>query len=340
MNLKVIHLITTYYEKFKKFMKENIFFFLTLLLIVFLFHFELPYVIYTPGGAIDLSERVSVENGYSSEGSFSMAYVSMVRGSIPFLLLSYVIPDWDIVPTEYLKSENESLDEMIEADQISLIQAQNHAVYAAYKLAGKEVVVTKQIQHLVYISEDADTDLELFDQILEIHHQKIENLDSIRQIVSKMQVGDEVEILIVRDGKEMTKHAKVYETSDGLKLGISITTTFEYDTDPDVSITFKKTESGPSGGFMTSLSIYNSLVSEDITKGRKIIGTGTIDEDGTVGGIGGVKYKLLGAVRKKADIFLVPSENYEEARQVQEERNLPIQLISVDSLQDAIEKLK
>ena len=58
----------------------------------------------------------------------------------------------------------------------------------------------------------------------------------------------------------------------------------------------------------------NNLTEEDITKGKKIVGTGTIEEDGSVGSIGGVKYKLNGAVRQKADIFLVPAgENYEEA---------------------------
>ena len=53
---------------------------------------------------------------------------------------------------------------------------------------------------------------------------------------------------------------------------------------------------------MLTLAIYNSLVDKDITKGKKVVGTGTIEEDGSVGSIGGVKYKLNGAVRQKADV--------------------------------------
>ena len=102
----------------------------------------------------------------------------------------------------------------------------------------------------------------------------------------------------------------------------------------------KTTESGPSGGLMMSLALYNSLVSEDITKGRTIIGTGTIDIDGNVGAIGGVRYKLIGAVKKKAEIFLVPEENYEEALEVKTEKNYDIRLISVKTLQEAIDALK
>ena len=79
---------------------------------------------------------------------------------------------------------------------------------------------------------------------------------------------------------------------------------------------------------------------EDITKGKKIIGTGTISIDGTVGEIGGIRYKLIGAVHQKADVFLVPEENYEEAVQVKNEKGYDIRLISVSTLEEAVNELK
>ena len=90
---------------------------------------------------------------------------------------------------------------------------------------------------------------------------------------------------------------------------------------------------------MLSLAIYNSLVEEDITGGKKIVGTGTIDADGNVGAIGGVKYKIAAAVKAKADLFLVPSDNYEEAKEVVEKHNYKIKLISVSTFDEAIDKL-
>lgn len=317
-------------------MKENWKFLLSLILVIFLFTFEFPYVIYTPGGAIDLKERIEVENGYESEGSLSMAYVSMIKGNLPFLLFSYLMPNWDIVSTDRIKNENESLDEMIKADQISLIQAQNNAVYAAFSLAHKEVNVLSQTNHLVYISEEADTNLKLFDEIISMNGKEIDDLDRVREIVENLHVKDRVSFLVKRNGKELERYATVYSTSDGLKVGISISTTYEYETDPSVSFVSKSSESGPSGGLMNALAIYNALVEEDITKGKKIIGTGTIERDGTVGDIGGVKYKLLGASRKKADIFLVPEKNYDEAIQVKNDQDLDIRIISVRTLEEAI----
>lgn len=320
-------------------MKENLVFLMAVIGIVFLFHFELPYVIYKPGGAIDLSDRVVVEEGFEASGSLSMAYVSMIRGNIPFLLFSYLMPNWDIVSTDELKPENETLDEMIRADQISLLSAQNNAIISAYSLASKEVKVKSSIHHIVYISENAHTDLQLFDELQKINGQEITSLDDVANIVSNYHEGDVLMLEVKHDGEVLAREATVYQSTDGLKIGISLTTTYELETDPNISISSKSSESGPSGGLMTSLAIYNGLVEEDITKGRTIIGTGTISSNGEVGEIGGVKYKVLGAIKKKADIFLVPEGNYQEAIEVKNKENSDIRIISVKSLKDAIEAL-
>ncbi len=88
-----------------------------------------------------------------------------------------------------------------------------------------------------------------------------------------------------------------------------------------------------------SLSIYNQLVEEDITGGKKIVGTGTIDIEGNVGEIGGVKYKLIGAVKNDAEIFMCPEENYEEAVSVAEDKGYDITIVSVAMFEEAIKKL-
>ena len=91
---------------------------------------------------------------------------------------------------------------------------------------------------------------------------------------------------------------------------------------------------------MTSLEVYNAVTKKDITKGRKIMGTGTISLDGEVGEIGGIKYKLLGASKKGADIFICPKENYKEAMKVKSEHNLKIKIYGVSTFDEAVSKLK
>ena len=327
-------------HKIKAFWVENYKFLLAIVLIFALFMIDLPYKIYAPGGMVDLSERVSVEEGQEYDGTLGMAYVSMVKGSIPYLLLSYVIPDWDIVPESELKLENETMEEKIEADKIATIQSVDSAIIAAYKEAGNPVEVKKENVHITYIDEQANTDLEMLDIVKSVNGEVVSSTEELKSLIESYEPGDVVTFQVERDGEERECHATLYDTEDGVKVGISLTVTYNYEEEPEASITMKQSESGPSGGLMMSLAIYNSLVSEDITKGRTVVGTGTIDIDGNVGEIGGVKYKLIGAEKKDADVFLVPSENYEEAVEVAEEKNYDITILSVDTLSDAIAQLE
>ncbi|AGL18798.1 PDZ domain-containing protein [Actinoplanes sp. N902-109] len=70
---------------------------------------------------------------------------------------------------------------------------------------------------------------------------------------------------------------------------------------------------GPSAGLMFTLGIIDKLTPADLTGGRIIAGTGTIDDAGTVGRIGGIPQKLLGAKAAGAQLFLVPAGNCAEA---------------------------
>ena len=124
-------------------------------------------------------------------------------------------------------------------------------------------------------------------------------------------------------------------------MGIILVTINEYKTNPKIKVNIDDNESGSSGGLVMALAIYNSLIEEDITKGLTIVGTGTIDEEGNIGTIGGVKYKLKNAESEKADLFLVPKgDNYKEAIKIKKEKNYNIKIIPIGTFDEAIEFLK
>jgi PDZ domain-containing protein len=74
---------------------------------------------------------------------------------------------------------------------------------------------------------------------------------------------------------------------------------------------------GPSAGLLFSLGIVDLLNGDgaggDLTGGRVIAGTGTIDADGTVGSVGGVPLKTRAAARDGATVFLVPRAECSDA---------------------------
>ena len=84
-----------------------------------------------------------------------------------------------------------------------------------------------------------------------------------------------------------------------------------YDFPFDVSVRLGDDIGGPSAGLMFSLGVYDTLTPGSLTGGNDVAGTGTIDERGRVGPIGGIQQKIVAAADAGAKIFLVPPANCE-----------------------------
>lgn len=327
------------YEKVKEFIVLNYKFLIIWGIIIFLFFYELPYVIYTPGGVVNLENRISVTDGYESSGSLNMSYVSLVKGTLPMILLSYVIPNWDLIPQEEITREDETVDELLELEKLYMESSINNAIILAYNKANKNIKIKNEVNNIIYIADEADTDLKMYDKLISVDDIKINSVNELKEYINTKNKGDIVKFKVIRNNKEKECSATIYETSDGLKVGISFLTTYEIETEPKIEVLTKSSESGSSGGLMLSLAIYNALVEEDITKGRIIVGTGTIDIDGNVGAIDGVKYKILGAVKNDANLFLCPMDNYEEAMKIKDEFDLDIEIYGVNTFDEALNYL-
>lgn len=98
---------------------------------------------------------------------------------------------------------------------------------------------------------------------------------------------------------------------------------------------------GPSAGLFLTLGIIDKLDGDgsggDLTGGRTIAGTGTIDADGKVGAVGGVSLKTQAARRDGATVFLVPKA---ECKQAKAERPDGLRLIPVTTLKGAVDSLR
>lgn len=328
------------YEKIKTFIKENYKFMLVLILLVVVFTYEFPYVVYTPGGIVNLEKRIDVDNKYDSEGSLNMSYVTLRKGNIPSILLSYIIKDWDLLKESEVTIDDESVDELLKLEKLYMTSSIDNATILAYQKAGKKIEIKKNINNVIYIDDNAKTDIEIYDQIISVDGKEIKEIKDLQDYIKTKNENDTVYFKVKNNNKEKTRKAQVVKIGDELKVGIAFLTTYDYDTDPKIEVKTKSSESGSSGGLMLSLAIYNSITKEDITKGKTIVGTGTIDINGNVGKIDGVKYKILGANKNKADLFICPKENYEEAIKVKEEHNLDLKIVSVSTFDETINYLE
>ena len=331
-------IFTTFIDKLKKNYKDIIIFFIPIIIAIVLLT-PVDYYITIGGGIISIDESIIVDKESKDIGSFNSAYVSQLKGNIATYLLSFVIDDFEKEKIEDIVINEESIEDYKYREEMMFNSSISNALYVAYSNAGKKIVLKENKLKVMYIDSSANTTLKVKDEIIKFDGVFVKDFSSIKNIISSKKVGDVIDIVVIRDKKEELVNALVYDVGGENKIGVGIINDTVYDVDPNVDFNFSGKEAGSSGGLIMSLSIYNKLVDEDITKGYKIVGTGTIDVDGVVGEIGGVKYKLQGAVKANADVFLVPDANYEEAKNIADEKDYDIKLIKVSSFDDAINKL-
>ena len=306
-----------------------------------LFLWPVNYYIIIGGDISDISKRVSVTSGYESEGSFNICFVSELNGRLGPYLLSYVIPGWERESAnDYKYDDEESIEDISFRSHLDLISSNSNAIKWAYKLANKSYEEIDTKVYVISVMKDYN-DFKVGDQIIEIDGVKINNNSDVSECIKKHKENDIIKVKVIRNNKEKIIKSKIYKEEDRLILGIYVQEVSSYKTDPEVTIKFKSMEQGPSAGLITALSIYDQLTKDDLTKSLKIAGTGTIEKDGSIGSIGGVKFKLTGAVSKKADVFLVPAgENYKEAIKYKKKNNYDIKIIGVSNFEEAILELE
>ncbi len=335
-------MLNNVYEKIKKFIKENYKSLIFFLILYGIFLWPLNYYIIVGGGISEVGNRIEIEDSYNSKGSFNLAYVSEIKGTVGTYLLSYIMPDWKRVKmSDYTYDNEEDKNDVEFRGQIDLLNSYDFAIKNAYIKAGKSYKVSDTDIYVYLVDNKNNSEFKVGDKILEADGKKINSVSDYSEIVNSHNVSDTIDILIERNKKKKNIKNSIYKSKDRKITGIYISSINTYKTDPKIDIKFRKSESGSSGGLIETLDIYNKLVKEDITKGRKIAGTGEIDSSGNVLPIGEVKYKLLGAVKEDADIFIVPKgENYETCLKVKKEKKLKIKIIGVSNFVEALEKLK
>ena len=238
-------------------------------------------------------------------------------------------------------NEEESEEEILFRDKIALEEANQTAVFYAYQKAGKKYTVKRKHFYVLYIDSKKKSPLKVGDDLLEVNGKEITSISMLQEEILKKEVGDSLPFLVQRGKKKLKMNVEVFLKDTTKMIGTSIREVDEIKTEPKISFHFKNAESGPSGGLMMTLAIYNRITQTDYTYGKKIVGTGTIEKDGSIGSIGGVLFKLRGAVSEKADVFLVPSgENYKDCLKEIQRKKYQIKLLPVDTFDDAVEKLK
>ena len=315
----------------------NLSFVIAFLVLFLVFTFKFPYVIESPGGLINLNDRIKVENSYQINGSYNMTYVTTRNATIPGLIISYFNKDWDVYSTEEYIESGTTVEEDDLRGKIYLKESNNNAILNAFNMAGYNVTITNESIYVIYVDKNANTDLKVGDEIISIDGVNVSSSEQLSLLSNIYNVGDKVNIIVKTNDKVYNRYVYVYNMNDKKVFGIYVSLNRDLNPSPKVNFNFSKSEYGSSAGLMQALYIYDSITQKDISRGLKIAGTGALTQHGEVLDISGIKYKIKGAVKEKADIFFVPNgENYEEAIEIVDDNNYDLNVVGVNTFEDAL----
>ena len=255
------------------------------------------------------------------------------RASWLDVAMSYLDPSLTRVEYDSIYPPNVDSSQVEQQAQVMMLDSQANAKAAALKLLG--IPYTTEVK-VTAITKNAPATGKLFagDTVLTVNGEKAIGLDQVRSMVEASKGKTPVVFEIVRNGSHRTVSI-LPKLSDGKwRVGMYVASVPEFPFKIDILL---QSVSGPSGGQIFALAIYDKLTPGSLTGGNKIAGTGTVDPDGTIGAIGGIKSKMYGALRSGAKYFLAPSVNCEDVV-----GNVPdgLQVIKVANLKDSLNALK
>lgn len=306
-----------------------------------------PYVVLSPGptentlGEVQGKPVISIEGRqtYPTSGGLrlvTVAYQGGPGGGIDLLtaLRGWVDPTTAVVPQETIFPTNDSVQEVEERNTREMNSSQQLATAAALnelKIPVRTVIAVHGTQE----GSPAHGRLLPGDEILSVDGRAVSTTDEIAAAVQRHEPGEQVRFVVERDGKRVPVNLNVIPAGDGrVQVGVVMGPRFKFPFKVDITV---GDVGGPSAGLMFSLGIYDKLTPGELTGGKQIAGTGTIDEHGRVGPIGGIQQKMVGARRSGATIFLTPAANCPEAVKA-----VPtgLRLVKVETLRGALDAIE
>lgn len=300
------------------------------------------YEAIVPGGLTKVEELIELDTKNEQKGSFNTVFVYTYPKTTIFQ--NFILNNDDqseaVSYDAYLHLSNEEIQAMGQISKNSSIIASivnaytiakkyGHNVKLDVKFAGTKIYYRRD-NHLFKIG-DLITKINGIDYKSEEYNNAFIS-QKVGDVFTLLRNGEEVDVTLTND----------YFNGNYLTYSYYHTYSIDY-LNAIPKITVNPTSSGgPSGGLLQTLALYDQITEFDYTYGKKIAGTGTMNLNGTVGGIGGIKEKIYTAYYNKVDIFFCPKVNYEDALDAY--NKLPnkkrMTLISVETLTDAISYLE
>lgn len=281
----------------------------------------LPYVILQPGpvtntlGQLDGKAIIQVKGAtaYPAKGSLDFTTVRVVGGpgvrvNVFDLTEAAFREDYEIFDREEIYPETTTREEIQQETAAEMVDSQEVAAAIALRETG-HVVPERVLVSQVPEGSPAQGLLEPGDEFVSVAGSPTGDASAVQAAVRAQKAGEPVSIVVKRKGAQRTVSVPTRDNQGTTIIGVLLGR--DYELPVDVTITAGGV-GGPSAGTMFALAVYDVLTPGDLTGGKHIAGTGTMEPDESVGPIGGIRQKLTGARDGGAEYFLAPLDNCDE----------------------------
>jgi PDZ domain-containing protein len=318
---------------------------LFLVLLVLAVTLPVPYVILSPGptlntlGKDDQGNEIIVIKGHETravDGHLNLTTVDVSTASVTIFqaLDGWLQHDKVVVPRDSIYPPGQSQQQVNQQDTQDFVDSQDFAEAAAFCELGypKGVAVDS-----FTAGSKAKGVLQANDQLISIDGTPVTTTDALTALLAKQTPGTDVTVVVSRAGNQQTVQVPLISPAagqSGARMGIAVVQGCIAPFSVDLGLANEI--GGPSAGMMFALGIIQEVGATDLTGGKFIAGTGTIDANGNVGPIGGIQLKMIAARKAGATYFLTPAGNCAD---VVKATPKGLTIVKVDTLHSAVTDL-
>ena len=303
----------------------------------------MPYVEYVPGGATPIAPLVAIEGTATSEldGETALLTVRLTRQPLAQLLLVALDAERTVLPTTRVYPTGVDRQVHLERERERFTRQFDVAAAVGAQAAGFPFdVITEVVVIEVLTDGPSDGRLAPGDTVLAVDGEPLTSGAALAARIETAAPGDQVLVRVRHMGTERDETITLRALEEGgpARLGVLVQTAIDELVLPiDIVLTPGLRIGGPSAGLMVGLTVYDLLAAENLLAGRRIAGTGTLDIDGRVGEVGGVREKTIAAIDAGYDVLMVPVASTAEAQRIAAGR---IEVHGVTTLDEALAALR
>jgi PDZ domain-containing protein len=267
---------------------------------------RLPYYALGPGPARDVTPLIRVQGHpvYASEGELVMTTVSYRKVTALQALIAWIDPNVSVVAQDLLYPPGSTVEREDQRARSQMDQSKIDATAVVLRRLLGWPADHRDGALVQYVAPGCPAEGELFpgDLVVRIDGRTVSSVEDASRLLDAAPADRPVAFEVEAGGERVEVTLTRAECGgDEPLIGISMIDRFPID------VTISSGDiGGPSAGMMWALGLYELLTPGDLTEGRTIAGTGTIDLRGRVGPIGDIADKVVAAQRAGADVFLIP----------------------------------